>query len=63
MVVIFMPNKLEMELRAVQQSIAEVKKQMKDCVNVKHYEKMQKVLELYYEEEERLLSEIGDVNG
>ena len=56
-----MPNRLEMELKAVQVSIAEIKRQMKDCVNVKHYEKMQTALELYYEEEERLLKDIGDL--
>ncbi len=58
-----MPNKLEMELQAVQQSIAEVKRQMKETVNVKHYEKMQKALEMYYEEEERLLNEINRDGG
>ena len=58
-----MPTRIEAELRAVQQSIAEIKRQMKETVNVKHYEKMQKALELFYEEEERLLGEIGDING
>ena len=55
-----MPNKLEEELLAVQRSIAEVKRQMKDTCNVAHYEKMQKALELYYKEEERLLKDIGE---
>ena len=54
-----MPNKLETELRAVQHSIAEVKRQMKETVNVKHYENMVKALEMYHEEEERLLFEIN----
>ena len=54
-----MPTKLEAELRAVQTSIAEVKRQMKETVNVKHYEKMEKALEMYYKEEERLLFEIN----
>lgn len=53
-----MPNNLEEELRAVQNSIAEVKRQMKETCNVKHYEKMKEILELYHEEEERLLFEI-----
>lgn len=53
-----MPTRLEAELRAVQTSIAEIKRQMKDCVNVEHYEKMNKALERYYEEEERLLLEL-----
>ena len=54
-----MPTKLEAQLRAVQTSIAEIKRQMKDTCNVDHYEKMQKALEMYYDEEERLLLEIG----
>jgi len=40
-----MPNKLEMELRAIHSSIAEVKRQMNDCVNVKHYENLQSRLQ------------------
>ena len=54
-----MPTRLEQELRAVQSSIAEVERQMKDCVNVEHHNKMQKALEMYHKEEERILSEIG----
>lgn len=54
-----MPTKLEAQLRAVQTSIAEVKRQMKETVNVNHYEKMEKALEMYYKEEERLLFEIN----
>ena len=52
-------NKLEAELRAVQHSIAEVKRQMKETCNVEHHEKMKEALKMYYEEEERLLLEIG----
>ena len=50
---------LEMQLKAVQTSIAEIKRQMKDTCNVKHYEKMEEILKQYYAEEERLLLEIG----
>lgn len=53
-----LPNQLEMQLKAVQTSIAEVKRQMKDTCNVNHYEKMKAILEEYYKEEERLLLEI-----
>ena len=54
-----MPTRLEAELRAMQQSIAEVKRQMKETCNVEHHEKMRKALEQYYDEEERLLNEIN----
>ena len=40
-----MPNSAEMELRAIHSSIAEIKRKMDDCVNVKHYEELQKQLE------------------
>jgi|GEM_PF-7070405 len=39
-----MPNSAEMELRALHNTIAEIKRQMQDCVNVKHYEELQKQL-------------------
>lgn len=51
-----MPTRIESELRAVQHSIAEIKRQMKETVNVKHHKKMKETLEMYYEEEERLLN-------
>ena len=54
-----MPTKLEAELRAVQQSIAEVKRQAKETTDAKTYEKLKQVLLMYYDEEERLLMEIG----
>ena len=40
-----MPNQLERELSAIHSSIAEIKRKMKECVNVKHYEALQKELE------------------
>ena len=39
-----MPNSAEMELRALHNTIAEIKRKMQDCVNVKHYEELQKQL-------------------
>lgn len=39
-----MPNQLESELRAIHSSIAEIKKQMEDCVNIKHYLELEKRL-------------------
>lgn len=58
-----LPTKLEAELRAVQTSIAEVKRQMKETCNVEHHEKMRKALKMYYDEEERLLNEINRDGG
>jgi len=40
-----LPNQAEMELKAIHTTIAEIKRQMKDCVNVKHYEALQEKLE------------------
>lgn len=54
-----MPNKLETELRAVQTSIAEVKRQMKDTDSKTKSEYLKNVLKQYYQEEERLLFEIN----
>lgn len=54
-----MPTMLEAELRAIQQSIAEVKRQMKETCNVDHHQKMADALKMYYKEEERILKEIG----
>lgn len=54
-----MPNKLETELRAVQQSIVEIKRQIKDTTSKTQCEYLKNVLEMYYEEEEQLLFEIN----
>lgn len=40
-----MPNQLEEELKAIHSTIAEIKRQMEECVNVKHYEALQSKLE------------------
>ena len=53
------PTKLEAELRAVQTSIAEVKRQMKDTDSKTKSEYLKNVLKQYYQEEERLLFEIN----
>lgn len=50
-----MPNQLEMQLQAIHSSIAEIKKQMNECVNVKHYETLQKQLQAYEEARLELL--------
>lgn len=44
-----MPNSAEMELRALHNTIAEIKRKMQDCVNVKHYEELQKQLNEFEE--------------
>ena len=44
-----MPNQLELELTAIHSTIAEIKRQMNDCVNVKHYEALQKKLNEFEE--------------
>ena len=54
-----MPTKLEAELRAVQTSIAEVKRQMKNTDSKTKSEYLKNVLKQYYQEEERLLLELG----
>ena len=58
-----MPNLLESELRAVQHSIVATKKEMENCVNVDHYNKLEEALHLYKEEERRILSELGRNGG
>ena len=40
-----MPNSLERELNAIHTTIAEIKRQMNDCANIKHYEALQEKLE------------------
>lgn len=54
-----MPSRIEHELRAVQTSIAEVKRQIKDTDNKTQCKYLENILKQYYEEEERLLMEIG----
>ena len=50
-----MPNSLEEELRAIHSSIAEIKRQMAECINVKHYEALQEKLREYEEARIELL--------
>lgn len=50
-----MPNTLEHQLKAIHTSIAETKKQMEECVNVRHYETLQKQLQAYEEARLELL--------
>ena len=54
-----MPNQLELELRAIHSSIAEIKRQMIECVNVNHYEKLQKQLNEFEEKRLKLLNQMG----
>lgn len=58
-----MPNKLESELRAVQHSIAEIKRQLKDTDSKTKAEYLENVLEQFYQEEETLLMEIKRLGG
>lgn len=58
-----MPNKLESELRAVQHSIAEIKRQLKDTDNKTKAEYLENVLKQFYQEEETLLMEIKRLGG
>lgn len=58
-----MPNKLESELRAVQHSIAEIKRQLKDTDSKTKAEYLENVLEQFYQEEETLLMEIERLGG
>ena len=51
-------NKLEEELRAVQTSIAEIKRTIANCDNEETISTLKIGLEMYYEEEERILKEL-----
>ena len=53
-----LPNSLEEQLRAVHSSIAEIKRQMNDSVNVKHYEELQEQLVEYENVREELLRQM-----
>ena len=53
-----LPNSLEEQLRAVHSSIAEIKRQMNDSVNVKHYEELQEKLVEYENVREELLRQM-----
>jgi len=39
-----MPNSAEEELRALHSTIAQIKREMNNCVNVKHYEALEQKL-------------------
>lgn len=51
-------NKLEEELRAVQTSIAEIKRTIANCDNKETISALEIGLKMYYEEEERILNEL-----
>ena len=51
-------NQLEEQLRAVHSSIAEIKRQMNDSVNVKHYEALQEQLIEYEKVRDELLKQM-----
>ena len=53
-----MPNKAEMELKAIHTTIAEIKRQMKDCANIKHYEALQEKLDEFEEMRMELLKKM-----
>ncbi len=53
-----MPNQMELELKAIHTTIAEIKRQMKDCVNVKHYEALQEKLNEFEEMRLNLLKDM-----
>jgi len=54
-----LPNRIESELRAVQQSISYVKKKLEEVPeDTTKHQLMERALDMYYEEEERLLKEI-----
>lgn len=53
-----LPNSLEEQLRAVHSSIAEIKRQMNDSVNVKHYEALQEQLIEYEKVRDELLKQM-----
>lgn len=53
-----MPNQMELELQAIHTTIAEIKRQMKDCVNVKHYEALQEKLNEFEEMRLNLLKDM-----
>ena len=53
-----MPNSAEEELKALHITIAEIKRQMKDCVNVKHYEALQEKLNEFEEMRIELLKKM-----
>ena len=53
-----MPNSAEEELKALHTTIAEIKRQMNDCVNVKHYEALQTKLNEFEEMRIELLKKM-----
>ena len=53
-----MPNQMELELQAIHTTIAEIKRQMKDCVNVNHYEALQEKLNEFEEMRLNLLKDM-----
>ena len=53
-----MPNQLEEELKAIHSSIAEIRRKMNDCVNVKHYQELEKQLNEFEEMRLELLKQM-----
>ena len=53
-----MPNQLEEQLRAVQTSIAHLKKEMETCEDEKKVYELSKKMEEYYEDEYYLLEQL-----
>ena len=49
---------LEEQLKAIQFSIAEIERQMNDCVNVKHYELLQHKLDEFEKARMELLEQM-----
>lgn len=49
---------LEEQLKAIHSSIAEIKRQMEDCVNVKHYAVLQDLLKEYEQARDDLLKQM-----
>ena len=53
-----MPNSMEEELRALHSSIAQIKRDIANCVNVKHYEALQEKLDEFEEMRLKLLNQM-----
>ena len=53
-----MPTPLEENLRAVQLSIVHIKKELEHCTDKNECERIQKLLDEYYAEEQNILKEL-----